>query len=100
MSRRRTTEEQLTAVEEKLKKLEASKKQLAARKKEEDRKKRNHRLIVLGGQIEKILGRKLTDEDIPRIRRFLMDQERRGKYFSRAVQEKEDDTTEDAGEYR
>ena len=89
MSKRRTTGEQIAAIDNRMEQMEARKKQLIARKKEEDRKARNHRLILLGGNIEKILGRKLNDEDIPRIRKFLLDQERRGKYFSRALQDTE-----------
>ena len=89
MSKRRTTGEQIAAIDNRMEQMEARKKQLIARKKEEDRKARNHRLILLGGNIEEILGRKLNDEDLPRIRRFLLDQERRGRYFSRALQDTE-----------
>ena len=89
MAKRRTTVEQIAAINNKMGQMEAKKKQLTARKKEEDRKARNHRLILLGGNIEQILGRKLIDEDVPKIRKFLLDQERRGKYFSRALQDTE-----------
>lgn len=96
MARRRTTSEQISYVDNRMEQLAAQKKQLVARKKEEDRKARNHRFMVLGGEVEKILGRKLEDEDLPKIKRFLMDQERRGKYFSNALRDKEPDIRDNA----
>ena len=49
------------------------------------RKERTRRLIQAGGIIERELGRPLEDEDLERLARFLIAQERNGAYFSRAM---------------
>ena len=95
MARRRTTGEQISDLEKKMEQMAAQKKQLMARKKEEDRKARNRRLIIIGAEVEKILGKTNEKKDLPKLRRFLNDQERRGKYFSNAMRDKE---AEDSGE--
>lgn len=71
---------------EKLKQFQAQRKQLEKRKKEEERKIRTHRLIQIGGAVESVLGRPVTEEDVPKLIAFLKKQESNGKYFSRAMQ--------------
>lgn len=71
---------------EKLKQYQAQRKQLEKRKKEEERKIRTHRLIQIGGAVESVLGRPVTEEDVPKLIAFLKKQESNGKYFSRAMQ--------------
>ena len=71
---------------EKLKQYQAQRKQLEKRKKEEERKIRTHRLIQIGGAVESVLGRPVTEEDVPKLIVFLKKQESNGKYFSRALQ--------------
>ena len=95
MAKRKTTVEKITDLDKKMERMAAQKKQLMARKKEEDRKARNRRLIIIGAEVEKILGRPIEEKDIPKLRRFLNDQERRGKYFSNAMRDKE---AEDLGD--
>ena len=68
---RKTTEERLAELEEKELQLQAQKRALKAQLSTEERKKRNHRLIIMGGDIEKRIGRKLTDEDIPKFQKYL-----------------------------
>lgn len=71
---------------EKLKQYQAQRKQLEKRKKEEERKIRTHRLIQIGGAVESVLGRPVTEEDVPKLIAFLKKQESNRKYFSRAMQ--------------
>lgn len=70
---------------EKLKQYQAQRKQLERRKKEE-RKIRTHRLIQIGGAVESVLGRGVTEEDVPKLIAFLKKQETNGRYFSKAMQ--------------
>lgn len=95
MARRRTTGEQITDLEKRMEQMATQKKQLLARKREEERKARTKRLIIIGAEVEKILGRSIEEKDLPKLRRFLIDQERRGRYFSNAMRDKE---TNDSGE--
>lgn len=71
---------------EKLKQYQAQRKQLEKQKKAEERKIRTHRLIQIGGAVESVLGRPVTEEDVPKLIAFLKKQESNGKYFSRAMQ--------------
>lgn len=71
---------------EKLKQYQAQRKQLERRKKEEERKIRTHRLIQIGGAVESVLGRAVTEEDVPKLIAFLKKQEANGGYFSKAMQ--------------
>ena len=70
---------------EKAKNYSAQIKQLEQRKRNEENKARTHRLILIGAEAESVLGRPITDEDIPLFRNFLLSQEKRGKYFSKAL---------------
>ena len=70
---------------EKLRQYQAKKKQLEAAKKKEDERKRVHRLIPIGAVVEKVLGRPIGNEELPKLERFLRQQERNGEYFSRAM---------------
>ncbi len=81
---------------EKLKQYQAQRKQLEKQKKAEERKIRTHRLIQVGVAVESVLGRTVTEEDVPKLIAFLKKQESNGKYFSRAMQtERVPDTTKD-----
>ena len=71
---------------EKLRQYQAQRKQLEKQKKAEERKIRTHRLIQIGGAVESVLGRPVTEEDVPKLIAFLKKQESNGKYFSRAMQ--------------
>lgn len=71
---------------EKLKQYQAQRKQLEKQKKAEERKIRTRRLIQIGGAVESVLGRPVTEEDVPKLIAFLKKQESNGKYFSRAMQ--------------
>ena len=50
---RKTIEEQIKALEEKEKTIKARKQQLQAKEKEKERKARTHRLIEIGGAVER-----------------------------------------------
>ena len=74
---------------EKAKRYEAQKKELKKRYDAEERKKRTHRLCVIGGAVESVLGGAIEEEDIPKLITFLKKQESNGKFLSNAMQ-KED----------
>ncbi len=93
---KRTYEERLAEMErkeqvsrERAKRLAAQKKELQKRQNAEDRKVRTHRLCQIGGGVESALGRPMTLEEIPRLVSFLQGQEKRGGYFSKALQAKD-----------
>ncbi len=50
-----------------------------------ERKQRNHRLIQIGATVESVLNRPIVEDDIPKLLRFLQQQEERGQYFSNAM---------------
>ena len=70
---------------EKLRQYQAKKKQLESAKRKDDERNRVHRLIPIGAVVEKVLGRPIENEDLPKLERFLRQQERSGSYFSRAM---------------
>ena len=77
---------QIAELEKKTKKLQTDRNEKFREKKCEERKARNHRLIQLGAVIESVLGRSITDEDIPRLLdllHFLEDEDEH--YFSEAM---------------
>lgn len=67
--------------------LEAQRKALMKRKKEEERKVRTRRLIELGGTIQAVLGREITEDDKTKLMYFLQKQERNGLFFTKAMNE-------------
>ena len=74
---------------EKAKKYAAQKRELQKRQKAEERKKRTHRLCVIGGAVESVLGCPIEEEDIPKLIGFLKRQEANGRYFSKAMQKEQ-----------
>ena len=63
----------------------------------EERKKRTHLLCQIGGTVEKVLDRPLVEEDVMRLLNFLNQQERNGKYFTRAMEKCPDTGSEMEG---
>ena len=63
----------------------------------EERKKRTHLLCQIGGTVEKVLDRPLVEEDVMRLLNFLNQQERNGKYFTRAMEKYPDTGSEMEG---
>ena len=63
----------------------------------EERKKRTHLLCQIGGTVEKALDRPLVEEDVMRLLNFLNQQERNGKYFTRAMEKCPDTGSEMEG---
>jgi len=61
------------------------KRDLEKQKKEKDRKARDHRLIVIGGAVESVLGREIAEEEIPKLIGFLKREDKNGSYFLRAM---------------
>lgn len=94
MATRKTTAEKRQELIEKQKQIQAQIKAYDSRLKQEERKKRTKMLIEIGGTVVKALGRDIPHEDLPKLYNFLMQQEERGKFFSRAM---EHDTYENHG---
>ena len=99
MASKRTLEERIVIKDDEIQKLldkanelKAQKRQLEQKKKMEERKARTHRLIVIGGAVASVLGRELVDGDELRLMNFLKQQERNGKFFSKAMNKKTPDT--------
>lgn len=85
MSTRRSTQERLDEVQLKIQQLKEQEKDLKRKEAQEERKKRTKRLIEIGGAVESVLKHPIEKEDIPKLLDYLYDQERRGKYFSKAM---------------
>lgn len=86
MSSRKTTAELLEDLELKESQIAARKKALKQRAREEERRARTHRLIEIGAEVESVLGHPIEKEDLPKLRNFLENQERRGYFFSKAME--------------
>jgi hypothetical protein len=76
-------QQEVADLDEKLLLTEQKKKQLEARyrKKENEirsreRKQRNHRLISIGAEVESVLGRQISKEELPAFREYLKTAER------------------------
>ena len=80
---------------EKAKKYAAQKRELQKRQKAEESKKRTHRLCVIGGAVESVLGCPIEEEDLPKLIGFLKKQEANGKFFSKAMQKEPVTNTEE-----
>ena len=81
---------------EKAKRYAAQKRELQKRQKAEENKKRTHRLCVIGGAVESVLGCPIEEDDIPKLIGFLKRQEANGRYFSKAMQKEQVPKTEEA----
>lgn len=86
MTKRKTTSELIAELELKESQIHERKKALRQREKAEERKARTHRLIEIGAEVESVLGRSVEKEDLPKLRDFLETQERRGNFFSKAME--------------
>lgn len=80
---------------EQAKRYAAQKRELQKRQKAEENKKRTHRLCVVGGAVESVLGCPIEEEDIPKLIGFLKRQEANGRYFSKAMQKEQVPKAED-----
>ena len=106
MASKRTYAERKEEVQDKIAKLKALEKRLDAQEKQEQKKKarnafekeyggnderraRTHRLCSVGATVESVLGRPIEKEDLPKLQRFLQQQEERGSYFSKAMNREE-----------
>jgi len=79
-----TAEERLAKIKEKQAQLKAQEKNITQEKAKE-RKLRTKRLIEIGGTAESILGRPFQDDDLQKFANFLKQQEARGNYYSKAM---------------
>ena len=89
MAARKTTSEMIAEIEKKQEQMNARKKQLQKKEAAENRKARTKRLIIIGAEVEKILGKPIEEKDLPKLVRFLESQEARGHFFSKAMAEED-----------
>lgn len=81
----RNYDERIADLQKRQEQLKAQEKALKKRQSADERKKRTKRLIEMGGIIESVLERPVTDDDKIRLLNFLNKQEANGKYFTRAM---------------
>ena len=84
MAARKTTSERIADIEKKQAQMNALKRQLQKKEAAENRKARTRRLIMIGAEVEKILGKPIEEHDLPKLKRFLECQEARVN-FSKAM---------------
>ena len=84
--KRKTVAERKAELKEKKDKILAELRKLNGQEQAEERKKRNHRLILIGAEVEKVYGKPLTEDQIPRLAAFLANQNERGDYFNKALE--------------
>lgn len=89
-----TAEQKIIAIQSKINKLKQDEKKQKAIVQKKQRNARTKRLIEIGAEVESVLGSEISKDDLPKLRQFLIDQERRGNYFSRAMQSTSDGRTE------
>ena len=78
-------EEQLQKLQQKKEQILAKEKALKAQLAKKARNARTKRLIEIGAAVESVLGRPIEQEDLPKLIEFLQQQEQRGKFFSKAM---------------
>ena len=98
MTKRKTTSELIAELDMKESQIHERIKALKQRKREEERKARTHRLIEIGAEVESVLGRSIEKEDIPKLIDFLETQERRGNFFSKAMEKTREQNSETESE--
>lgn len=85
MASKRSYAERREEIAVKIDQLKAIDRQLRAKQSKEERNKRTKRLIEVGATVEKVLGRAIKKEELPKLMNFLQQQEDRGSYFSKAM---------------
>lgn len=81
---RKTDNERLLELQQQIEKLKKKEKLIKARQSEMERKSRTKRLIEVGATVESVLKRPIEKEDLPKLKMFLEEQEKRGNFFSKA----------------
>lgn len=81
---RKTDDERLLELQQQIEKLKKKEKLIKARQNEMERKTRTKRLIEVGATVESVLKRPIEKEDLPKLKMFLEEQEKRGNFFSKA----------------
>lgn len=94
---KKSLEERISELEQKRleslgqsKKYDARIKELEKRDKAEKVKARTHRLCVIGGAVESVLGRAIEPDEVHKLTAFLEKQEQNGSYFSRAMEKRDE----------
>lgn len=81
----KTIDEKIIVAKQKTKKALQEERKLIKKKKDQDNKARNHRLIVIGGMVESIAKVPIEGERLINFQKFLLAQEARGNYFTKAL---------------
>lgn len=85
MAEQKSSEERIAELDKRIEQIKAQKKAIIQREKQAERKARTKRLIEIGGTAESILGRPFQDDDLQKFANFLKQQEARGNYYSKAM---------------
>lgn len=85
MANRKSIDEKLAELEIQKNQLKEKEKRLKAQQKEQDRKAYTKRLIEVGVTVENVLGRPIKKEDLPKLKKFLEQQEYHGEFFSKVM---------------
>ena len=91
-------DEEILALEQKIQQAREKIRRTKAQRSQAQRKARTHRLIEIGAIVESVLGRELDDDDKIRLQNFLIYQDKRGGYFSRAMNAPVDPKTVESSE--
>ena len=86
--KKKTDEERLQEIQKKEAQLKAQKQRIKNKHKEEQRKKDTSRKLLIGTKVESVLGRELTDDEIPKLVDFLRREGRNGNFFINAMNER------------
>jgi hypothetical protein len=82
---KRSIDERISELQEKQKQLKEQERKLKAQQSQAERKKRTKRLIEIGATVESVLGKSINENDLPKLKEFLEQQEQRGNWFSKAM---------------
>lgn len=89
---------EIREIEKKIAQKEAYERQLRSRESVKKRKARTRRLIRIGAEVESVYGNPIEEEDLPKLRKFLTEQEARGRFLSKALANVPMDSSEGSGQ--
>jgi hypothetical protein len=82
---KRSFDVQIIKIQEQQKRLKERERKLKSQQAQKERKERTKRLIEIGATVEGVLGKPIPKEDLIKLKKYLEQQEQRGKFFSKAM---------------
>lgn len=95
---KRSPEERLAELQKKQEQLKQKEKEMKRRISADARKADTHRKIEVGASVESVCHLPIEKQDLPKLIRFLKQQEDRGHYFATAMGYKWQETTDENGQ--